>query len=170
MLGNWKDLEDCPCLTLTNEHGTEMEPFIDKVNRTKQTIMCSFEMFEQIPNAVLMEQNDDNIIILEEYLTRCYKMICMYLSKYELIHDKMSPVLVLSCCRLCSFWSENILYLLKILHTSFIMFPHLRNLEAHNLLHQILGKKINKNIQNYLVVINYWINLMSPEECIQFNV
>ena len=103
--------------------------------------MCSFELFEQIPNAVLMEQNDDNIIILEEYLTHCYKMICMYLSKYELIHDKMSPVLVLSCCRLCSFWSENILYLLKILHTSFIMFPCLRNPEAHNLLHQILGKK-----------------------------
>ena len=130
--------------------------------------MCSFKLFEQIPNAVLMEQNDDNIIILEEYMTCCYKMICMYLSKYELIHDK-SPVSVLSHCRLCSFWSENILYLLKILHTSFIMFHRLRNPEAHNLLHQILGKKINKNIQNYLVAINYWINLMSPEECIKFN-
>ena len=94
----------------------------------------------------------------------------MYVSKYELIHDKMSPVLVLSHCRLCSFWLENILYLLKILHISFIMFPCLRNLEAHNLLHQILGKKINKNIQNYLVAINYWIHLMSPEKCIQFNV
>ena len=59
-------------------------------------IMCSFELFKEIPAAVLMEQDDDNIIILEEYLTHCYKMLSMYLTKYNLFHDKVVPILILS--------------------------------------------------------------------------
>ena len=144
MSHHWKDSEECPCLTQTNEQGTEMETFSDKVKCTKQMIMCSFELFEQIPAAVLMEQDDDNIIILEEYLTHCYKMLSMYLTKYNLFHDRVVPILILSQQALCSYWSKNIIGLLEIMCTSFILFPCLRNPEAHNLLHQILGKKLMK--------------------------
>ena len=35
MSRHWKDSEECPCLNQTNEQGTEMEPFSERVEHTK---------------------------------------------------------------------------------------------------------------------------------------
>ena len=47
------------------------------------------------------------------------------------------------------------------LHLSLIM----HQAEAHDYLYKLLGKKVNKVIQNYLVTINYWAKWMTADEC-----
>ena len=64
----------------------------------------------------------------------------------------------------CSFWSEVLLQMFKLICTALFLFPSLHNPCAHDCLYKLLGKKFTRHISDYLVTIDYWVLQMSPAE------
>ena len=153
-----------PCSTQEDSKNILMEPLSEKTEQSKCCVDVSIYLLQQINAAVHMDQDPDNIVMLADYMGKSNYMT----SKYCLVLGlKLKP-----CCTIwkhtviqqCIWHAEAIIENLKHINTCIQMFPVMRCPQKHDNLYKLLGQKINKVLQTYLITIEYWFKTMSLDE------
>ena len=119
---------------------------------------------EHIKRATNTDQDVENLKILCDYLGKAHYMMFKFCCKLNLNFANPTTPWKSSLREKCIWHSHVIVTHMNSINTCLHFSLIMHQAEAHDYLYKLLGKKLNKVIQNYLVTINYWAKWMTADE------